>query len=932
MTASVVWRVAGDTVTARLRPVLRGIAARWAAPSSPLKLATLALSLVGALALAHALPTTPAGSAAALYYQAAVDLRHGHSPYGAAIAWIGAHSATDWRNLYMDVYTYPPLLALLLIPLSGLSVSSVVTLWSLLSLACAIYLATSLARLVAPAARKLDRALAVAVALDAALLFGPLRHSMRGAQADIELIALAVGAWSALRSGRRVTSGLLLGLAIAVKPTYVLLLGFHLWRREWRAAGSALLVGAAGLAVPFLVVPHAALADYLRVTAFWNTPGFIMAPKSISIFGVVERALYLAPPLWRLFTAPWVARVIAAAIGLGVYVAASRLVPANMRRGEPQWDYAFGLAVMVMLLGSPLTEDAHLALALIPLAIVAAPLVARVRRGEARAWLPLALGGLFFLYVTLPVRGIASFSTYDGWRALLAGYWFYGLAGLAALYVWAGRRAPYRGSDPSVLTAAWGWLVSLWLAWRRTSLRIVPSRRWQLLVTVVCLGLVAYLSYRQIRAQMPMKEAIDFFSYYKAALALRHGANPYTPGVITIGRYVPGGPLPAGVYVYAPIFAMLLIPLTFLPLQAALALWDACLLAFLFVAIVMVARAVGVRWPLPGVVFLGTAAAFLSPIRDELYMGQADLVLLCLVCVACWALMQRRTASGGLALAAACIIKPPLLLLVAFLVWKREGKTALVAGAAYLGLLLAPFLWLGGQALHDMFALWGFWSNQMVSFENNVAPKAVLARLFTVNSFVTPLVMAPWLMTAIWLIIVAAILLLMMAVMPRRPLRRDARSLLEIGIVITAMLLISPLTEYIHLTVLVLPLLILLAVARQGEGAPQLRRRALRGGAIIWLLLCLPLQHVTWSLTGYVRYHPVSSPVVTILYAVCASIYLPALVGLFMLQIHALHLIAGRSAGAAMRGFVDEITETVLNVVKGAGAQRMITRQLRIGR
>ncbi len=98
-------------------------------------------------------------------------------------------------------------------------------------------------------------------------------------------------------------------------------------------------------------------------------------------------------------------------------------------------------------------EDAHLAL--IPLAILAAPLLARGRRGEARAWLPLALGGLFFLYVTLPVRGIVSFSTYDGWRVLLAGYWFYGLVGLAVLYVWVGRQAPYRLDGPSVLAAAW---------------------------------------------------------------------------------------------------------------------------------------------------------------------------------------------------------------------------------------------------------------------------------------------------------------------------------------------------------------------------------------------------------------------------------------------------------------------------------------------
>ncbi len=454
-------------LNARVCLALEGAAARWAAPSSPLKIGTLILALLAFVWLvrplpwsAPSLPNTPLWQQLyipmGLNYQAALDVGHGRSPYGAAIAWLATHAPTDWRNIYGEGYAYPPFLAVLLIPLTVLPLSAVAMLWTLLSLACAAYLAAFLARIILPTARGLDRAVAAAVALDAALLFGPLRHSMRGAQVDIELIALAVGAFSALRAGRRVTSGLLLGLAIAVKPTYIVLLGFYVWRREWRAAGAMALAGAIGLTVPFLFLPHQVLADYQRITAYWNEPGFLMAPKSISIFGMLERAFYVAPWLWRIFTAPFVARAIEAATGLGVYLAASRLVPADMRQGKPDWDYAFGLAVLVMLLGSPLTEDAHLALALIPLAVLASPLLARARRGEARAWPQLLLGGLFFLYVTLPVRGIASFSTYNGWRVLLAGYWFYGLAGLAALYVWTSRQAPYQLNGPSVLAAAWG--------------------------------------------------------------------------------------------------------------------------------------------------------------------------------------------------------------------------------------------------------------------------------------------------------------------------------------------------------------------------------------------------------------------------------------------------------------------------------------------
>lgn len=456
----------GMASASRLRPAFTRLAVRWAAPRSPMKVGALILAGVvflwlvrplpwSAPSLQHSLPWQQPGSALALYYQAALDISRGHSPYGPATAWIASHSPADPHNLDIDVYTYPPFLAVLLVPLTALPLSVVAVAWELLAIGCALYLAICLARLIAPGARGMDRMLATAVVCDAVLLFGPLRHSMRGAQIDIELIALLVAAWSVLRSGRSITSGLLLGLAIAIKPTYLLLLGFHLWRREWRAAGAALVAGGIGLALPFLVVSSLARTDFLVVSAFWANPAFLIAPKSISAFGVLGRAFSLSPVFWRIYTAPYVSKIVGALVGLGIYLGASRFVAVDADRGSARWDYAFGLAVLVMLLGSPLTEDAHLALALIPLAIFAAPLVSRLLRGQPKAWLPLALGGLFFLYVTLPVRGVATFSTYTGWRVVFAGYWFYGLAGLAALYVWAGRQSSYRPVGPSA--AGYGW-------------------------------------------------------------------------------------------------------------------------------------------------------------------------------------------------------------------------------------------------------------------------------------------------------------------------------------------------------------------------------------------------------------------------------------------------------------------------------------------
>jgi hypothetical protein len=464
-------------------------------------------------------------------------------------------------------------------------------------------------------------------------------------------------------------------------------------------------------------------------------------------------------------------------------------------------------------------------------------------------------------------------------------------------------RIPFLGSER---------LADGWAATRM----IIESRFGRLATMIVCSLFLIFGLYRQIRAQSTVPSLIDFYPYYNAALAIRHHVNPYLPVVAAIDRYVPGHALPGLLYVYAPLFAILLIPLTLLPFHAALVVWDVCLLAFLLGGMYTFARAVGMRLSLLTILFLGAAVSLQSSIRDEFYLAQADIFLLFLVCVAFWAFAQRNSTAGGIVLAAACVIKPQLLILVAFLVWKREIKSVIVTIVAYLALLLTPFLWLGGQSLRDALTAWQFWSNQLVSFDNNAAPKAILARLFTVNEYVHPLVVAPVLMTAIWLALALGVTALLMAVVSQRPFGPDVRSFLELGIVITAMLLISPLTEYIHLTLLVLPLLALFAALRQADWTRLPYRRVAIGFAACWLLLYLPLQHVTWYLSWYVRFHAGKSPLVTLAYAFLAATYLPIMAAILIVALDATSLITGRSTTESGRQFVRTLADQVVAWVR----------------
>jgi hypothetical protein len=209
--------------------------------------------------------------------------------------------------------------------------------------------------------------------------------------------------------------------------------------------------------VSFLLVPHQALTDFLHVSAYWAAPGFVMAPKSISLFGMFERACFTSPHLWSRCASIPVARFIEAACVVGCYLGASALVPRHLDTADSVgWREAFGLIILVQLLGSPLTEDAHLAFALVPLGVLVAASSGPALRGARPAQISLGLAALIFLYLSLPaVRNVATFSTYVGWRAVLAGYWFYGLLALVVVYIWRGQLERLFLRQGSALAGAW---------------------------------------------------------------------------------------------------------------------------------------------------------------------------------------------------------------------------------------------------------------------------------------------------------------------------------------------------------------------------------------------------------------------------------------------------------------------------------------------
>jgi hypothetical protein len=337
----------------------------------------------------------------------------------------------------------------------------------------------------------------------------------------------------------------------------------------------------------------------------------------------------------------------------------------------------------------------------------------------------------------------------------------------------------------------------------------------------------------------------DFHSFYAAGVDVRTGIDPYLGALRFVRAYHPalsGSLFATQAYVYAPFFAVLMAPLSLLSSYAALTVWDLLNVGFLVLAVWAALRSAGVRPSAGLLLLLAAAGAVTLPLHREWSLGQSDVLVMALLTTSLWARSAGRSALAGLLLGAGAAIKPELLLLAAYLLWRREFRYALTTVAATAVLALAPFALLARSAWGHFWQVWGFWANQYLPFIHNEAPKGVLTRLFTVNPVSRPLVDAPGAVTALWLVIVIVVLGLTLAVSGRRRLRRDPLSLLEVGLALEAIMLVSPLTERPYFLLLLVPLLGLLCWLRQTGLRGRRVRRAALAALLLWVSLVGPAE------------------------------------------------------------------------------------------
>ena len=319
------------------------------------------LTLGGLLWLHAAGPGAGAGYDFGSYLQGARDILAGRNPYHGLI-----QQVTDTRlgdtGIHSRGYVYPPLLAVTLALFLRIGVDGqwLWVLWNAVNALALVWMGWELNRTLRGRMEPVG-ALCFGVA---ALLPAVATYDLWLGQADMLMAALAVIACALwLRDSQ--WSAVILGVAIAVKPTMALILLVWLWLGDWRGALRGAAVGAALILGPFLLLGVGALGDYITFFRRWNAFHANAEFINQSPYGLLQRLFTRNPYTRPLLDAPQLAASLRFAVVALLLIWWVRVIP----RGRAESVSArMGVCLLVLpliLLFGPLSEDIHFCL-LIP--------------------------------------------------------------------------------------------------------------------------------------------------------------------------------------------------------------------------------------------------------------------------------------------------------------------------------------------------------------------------------------------------------------------------------------------------------------------------------------------------------------------------------------------------------------------------------------
>jgi hypothetical protein len=296
---------------------------------------------------------------------------------------------------------------------------------------------------------------------------------------------------------------------------------------------------------------------------------------------------------------------------------------------------------------------------------------------------------------------------------------------------------------------------------------------------------------------------IDFAHYYTYATVIRLGQNPFDPEAVARVDALLAIRRAGAAANYPPLFYVLMQPWTLLPFRPAAVTWFIASQVCLFGAFAVCLR----RFAPPSPV--GVAAALFvmfnyQPLVENLALGQANVLLLLLVTLAWWGARTGHPWVAAVSVALCPFVKVQYALVLPALWWMRQRR---ILGAAliFVAIGFAVSLAVLGPAHHIAYVRYLLDPpDYLRTWTANLAPGAALHRLLSPYSHTRLLA------DGLTLAVDAILVVVFARAIPRGVSPASAAFDWAWALVVTAIPLLSPLTEEHHLTVLLLPLALLL--------------------------------------------------------------------------------------------------------------------------
>ena len=369
------------------------------APETPHRSLLLRLTLVplwaavaiGVLIMIRAMPGRATKWDYSIYYSSALAMREGMNPYTADLTPL-AHSL-GFELGKINHATDPPTFVMCFVPLTLLGPRTGFYVWTAIN-AGAFLIALILLFRGTPGLGR-DAALALAAL---AILFPPVIDHLVWGQNKMLVLLMFVLMLRWLERGRDAAAGLILAFATLLRAFPLLLVGYLILMKRWRAVAYTMV----GLAVGGLVT--VALAGVGSTLSFVLAPGYLTEPWREALPSNIAVGPSVLRMFWYFFGAPlgttlqWISEATSLMAGLALLALTVKATIARPSSDDPD-GRVFILWIMTAILVSPTSWFYYLVLLAIPIVKLSAA-AANGRTSRRALWAGVAVYTLAWLYYT----------------------------------------------------------------------------------------------------------------------------------------------------------------------------------------------------------------------------------------------------------------------------------------------------------------------------------------------------------------------------------------------------------------------------------------------------------------------------------------------------------------------------------------------------